>query len=335
MKLCVKLGQNGYDITVDRGAINRADEIFDLRRRALIITDGGVPEKYAKAVEGKCKEAKIYTFPSGEASKNADTYLSILKEMLSYGLTRSDCVVAVGGGVVGDISGFAAATYMRGIDFYNVPTTLLSQVDSSIGGKTAIDFCGVKNIVGAFYQPTGVLIDPDTLKTLNKRQFSCGMAEAIKMAATSDKALFEKLERGDVDIENIIAGSLKIKKAVVEADERESGLRRVLNFGHTVGHGIEAAEGGALYHGECVSLGMIPMCSENAAKRLIPLLERYSLPTVFKGDAKAVLEAMTHDKKSGGGEINVVTVDEIGSFKIKKETPEKILARMRAVWGNI
>ncbi|MBR0235545.1 MAG: 3-dehydroquinate synthase [Clostridia bacterium] len=330
----VDLGERGYDIVVLRGAIAQADKYFDLCRRALIVTDDGVPEKYAKAVAAKCKDAKIFTFPQGEASKNADTYLSILKAALDFDLSRADCIVAVGGGVVGDISGFAAATYMRGIDFYNVPTTLLSQVDSSIGGKTAIDFCGIKNIVGAFYQPKAVLIDPDTLDTLPRRQISNGMAEAIKMAATSDAELFGLIERG-CDTEQIISGSIRIKRDVVQADEREAGLRRVLNFGHTIGHGIEAAAGGSLYHGECVAAGMIPMCSDAARARLMPVLERYDLPTSCAVGSEKIMQAMIHDKKAEGGAINVVLLDDIGSFTITKQTPQGIMSRIKAAWGDI
>ena len=335
MKMRVELGERGYDITVCRGAMKKAGEIFDLCRRVLVVTDDGVPAEYARAVAEKCKESKIFTFPQGEASKNADTYIAILKEMLAFGLSRTDCVVAVGGGVVGDIAGFAAATYMRGIDFYNVPTTLLSAVDSSIGGKTAINLCGVKNVVGAFYQPKAVLIDPDALKTLPDRQISSGMAEAIKMAATSDHALFEKIESGGCDIEDIIVGSLKIKKAVVEADEREAGLRRVLNFGHTIGHGIEASSGGALYHGECVALGMLPMCKKDVRERLLLVLKKYGLPTEFHGDIAAVKSAVLHDKKSSGDTVYAVIVNKIGSYEIIKETPDGITSRMTAVWGNL
>jgi 3-dehydroquinate synthase len=178
--------------------------------------------------------------PQGEKNKNFETYKFLLEVLSENEFTRNDCIVAVGGGVVGDISGFTASTYMRGIDFYNIPTTLLSQVDSSIGGKTAIDFYGYKNTVGAFYQPKAVVIDPDVLKTLPKRQLNNGLCESIKMAATSDKELFNLIKNGGAydNIETVIEKSLKIKKAVVENDEKEVGLRRVLNFGHTVGHAV-------------------------------------------------------------------------------------------------
>ena len=235
----VDLAERGYDIHIGRGLIDKAGELFELNRRVLIVTDSGVPSEYAIKVCRACGNGEIITVGQGEGSKSPEVFTRVLEKMVEMGMTRSDCVVAVGGGVVGDLSGFAAASYMRGIDFYNIPTTLLSQVDSSIGGKTAINLGGVKNIVGAFYQPKGVIIDPDLLKTLPKRQLLSGLAEAIKMSLTSDKELFELIEGGNTEenIEEIITRSLLIKKAVVEADEREGGLRRILNFGHSFGHG--------------------------------------------------------------------------------------------------
>ena len=222
--------------------------------------------------------------------------------------------------VVGDLSGFAASAYMRGIDFYNVPTTLLSQIDSSIGGKTAVNLGGVKNIVGAFYQPKKVLVDPDLLSSLPKRQISNGLAEAVKMALTSDSELFDIFENGDVEksIDEIIIRSLNIKKSVVEQDEKEAGLRRILNFGHTVGHGIESSEGmSELYHGECVALGMIPMCSEAVRPRLVEVLKKCGLYREMKYDWDRIAAAAFHDKKADGGTVTVTTVSEVGSFEMK------------------
>lgn len=335
MLIRIELGKDSYNVTVSRGALAHAGEIFRLDRRALIVTDDGVPKLYSETVASLCKEPHVVTVPAGEGSKSPETYLNLLDKMVALGFERSDCVVAVGGGVVGDLAGFVASTFMRGVDFYNVPTTLLAMVDSSIGGKTAINFRGIKNVVGAFWQPKAVLIDPDTLKTLPVRQIASGLAEAIKMAATCDREMFGLIERGNIDedIEKIIVGALEIKKRVVEADTREAGLRRVLNFGHTIGHGIEAEQKGALCHGECVSLGMLPMCSDSVRARLTEVLKKNGLPTVFGGDKNAVIEALTHDKKASGGEINVVTVDEIGKFEMKKETPSELQARMTAVWG--
>ena len=210
---------------------------------------------------------------------------------------------------------------MRGIDFYNIPTTLLSEVDSSIGGKTAINLGGVKNIIGAFHQPKRVLIDPEVLKTLPKRQIANGLAEVIKMAATFDADLFSLLETEDIEanLDTVIARSLMIKKAVVECDEKETGLRRVLNFGHTIGHGIESYEElHELYHGECVALGMIPMCKGEVRERILSVLKKAGLPTDLHFDADRVFEAVTHDKKADGDKIHVIYAPTIGSYEMKK-----------------
>ena len=246
--------------------------------------------------------------------------------MLDHGFSRKDCVVAVGGGVVGDLAGFAASAYMRGVDFYNIPTTLLSQIDSSIGGKTAINFGGVKNIVGAFYQPKKVLIDPDLLGTLPARQLSNGLAEAIKMALTSDKTLFTLLENKNVEehLDDVIIRSLHVKKSVVEQDEKEAGLRKVLNFGHTIGHGIEVSTD--LYHGECVALGMLPMCGGTVRPRLTAVLQKCGLYRTIEYDWDTITHAAFHDKKADGNTVTVVTVEEIGHFVMKTMPCEEVIA---------
>ena len=321
MILSMNLGENSYDIILSRGVLRKAGAYLKLERKVLIVTDEGVPEEYANTIAAQCRHPVKVTVAEGEESKGFPTFEKLCRIMLEKGFTRTDAVVAVGGGVVGDLAGFVSASFMRGIDFYNIPTTLLSQVDSSIGGKTAINLGGVKNIIGAFHQPKKVLIDPDVLKTLPKRQISNGLAEAIKMAATFDAELFHFIETEDVmqNLDTIIASSLEIKKAVVECDEKEAGLRRVLNFGHTIGHGIESYEElHGLYHGECIALGMIPMCEEEVRERLIAVLKKVGLPTVLDFDADRVYEAVTHDKKADGDQIRVILVPEIGQYKMKK-----------------
>ena len=327
----VKTDTWDYDIVLEPGAIEKAGELLDLNRRALIVTDSGVPVRYAETVAAQCKDAVIVTIPQGEQSKCFDEFKHLLQEMLDASFTRGDCVVAVGGGVVGDLSGFAASCYMRGVDFYNIPTTLLSQVDSSIGGKTAIDFGGVKNIVGAFYQPKKVVIDPDVLKTLSHRQLMAGLAEAIKMAATNDAELFSLIERSadlTADLPEIIYRALMIKKSVVELDPRETGLRRVLNFGHTIGHAVESFNAGRLLHGECVALGMIPMSGENAAMRIRAVLKKYGLPTEIGQTADELMPFLKHDKKTGADGISAVVVDEIGKFRLCRMSADEILSRL-------
>ncbi len=320
MKIHMNLGLNSYDIIVERGCLNRASEELNLDRKVFIVTDSGVPAKYAETIKNQCREGHVFTIPHGEENKNLKTFETLLKEMLAFGFSRSDCVVAVGGGVVGDLSGFVASAYMRGIDFYNIPTTVLSQIDSSIGGKVAVDLDGYKNIVGAFYQPKKVLIDPEVLQTLPKRQISNGLSEAVKMAITSDEELFGIFENGNPteEIDTVIVKSLNIKKSVVEQDEKESGLRKILNFGHTIGHAIEKETGfSALYHGECVALGMIPMCSENLRKRLIPVLEKLGLPTALNIDKDLVCKAIAHDKKAKGNKVSAVFSEKPGTYELK------------------
>ncbi len=328
MIIHLDLDKDSYDIVLEKGAITKAGEYLNLDRKVLIVTDDGVPKEYAEVLAKQCKEPVIATIPQGEESKNFDHFKKLLSIMLQNSFTRKDCVVAVGGGVVGDLSGFAAACYMRGIDFYNVPTTLLSQVDSSIGGKTAIDLDGVKNIVGAFYQPKKVLIDPDTLKTLDPRQLSAGLAEAVKMSLTSDAELFEQIKNSESlfaeDLEKIIQGSLLIKKEVVEKDPKEQGLRKILNFGHTIGHGIEGFYEGKLLHGECVALGMIPMCSEKVRAELLPVLEKYHLPLSCDAKADELMPYILHDKKKNKDTISVIYVPEIGTYEIREISPEEL-----------
>ena len=326
MIINVELRENSYNIVIERGALNKFNELISTDRKVLIVTDSGVPAQYAESVARNVKDGHIVTIPQGESSKSIDNLQFLCKKMLELGFTRKDCVVAVGGGVVGDLAGFAASVYMRGIDFYNVPTTVLSQVDSSVGGKVAVNFEGVKNILGAFYQPKMVIIDPDVLDTLDKRQISNGLAEAVKMGLTSDLELFELFEKDDPYqfIDEIIARSISIKKHIVELDEKESNLRKVLNFGHTVGHGFESEQIGSLLHGECVALGMLFMCSDRVKERLIPVLQTLQLPTHIDFDSSKVLSAIAHDKKSTNSGISVVFVPKIGEYLLKEMSLQEI-----------
>ena len=316
MTIHMNLDQDSYDILVEPGVLSQAKQHLNLNRRVLVVTDTGVPADYAKILAGQCRVGIICTIEMGEDSKCLETFGRLLQTMLEHNFSRKDCVVAVGGGVVGDLSGFAASAYMRGIDFYNIPTTLLSQIDSSIGGKTAINLGSTKNIVGAFYQPRKVLIDPELLKTLPQRQIANGLAEAIKMSLTSDKELFELIETQDIEVnlEEIILRCLNIKKTVVEQDEKETGLRKILNFGHTVGHGIESTSD--LYHGECVALGMIPMCGDALRPRGVEVLKKCRLYRVLQYDWEKITEAAFHDKKADGDTVTVTMVKEPGNYEL-------------------
>lgn len=336
----VRLGDYSYDITVCRGAIDlAAEKITKKDRRVCVVTDSGVPKEYSDKLLASLGEGAIlHVIPQGEENKTFDSLLGVLRAMLDAGFSRTDAVVALGGGVVGDLAGFAAATYMRGIDFYNIPTTLLAQVDSSVGGKTAVDLDGYKNMIGAFHQPRAVFIDPDLLATLPRRHISAGLCEALKMGATSDPVLFELFENGDVLsspelIDEIIVRAVTAKRDVVEIDEREGGLRKVLNFGHTLGHAIESVSGLSLLHGECVALGMIPMCESGELKeRIRKALGNIGLDTdamKYISDKNALLEALCHDKKStSGGKISAVLLRDIGKFEFVSLTPEEIIERL-------
>lgn len=332
----MNLAGGGYDIYIGSGGLDVFLNKADLSRRVLILTDDGVPAEYAKRVAAAAREAYIYTVPAGEGSKSIETYNAVLTFMMEHDFTRSDCAVAVGGGVCGDLCGFCAASYMRGIDFYNVATTVLAQVDSSVGGKTAVNLGNVKNIVGAFWQPKAVCAPRDVLSTLSARQVSNGLAEALKMAVVFDEELFRVFESGEAleRIEEVTARSVELKCAVVERDEREGGLRKLLNFGHTIGHGIESACGmGGLLHGECVAVGMLPMCSEKVYERLLPVLEKLSLPTHTDAAADDILAALHHDKKVSNGLVSAVFADEIGKGYIKEVPFEELAARTARICG--
>ena len=326
MIIPIRTWNGEYDIVLENGALAHAAEWLKLDRKTLVLTDDGVPAGYAERIAAASAEPYVLRLPAGEATKCISMWEKVLETMLNAGFTRGDCLVAVGGGVIGDLGGFAAACYMRGIDFYNVPTTLLSQVDSSVGGKTAVDFRNTKNTVGSFYPPKRVLIDPETLKTLEPRQWSAGMAEVIKMAATFDADLFAMLETENVKecFFDVIRRALEIKKDVVEKDPKESGLRKALNFGHTIGHAIESRENGRLLHGECVALGMIPLSNGPARERIRKTLEKYDLPTRYEKAGKELISWLTHDKKAEKDGITTVVVDEIGSFRFEVKTAEAL-----------
>lgn len=328
----MNLGKDSYNIELKRGNLEKAGELLKLDRKVMIITDAGVPIQYAEKVAGQSKEAYIKVVAQGEGSKSLQTAEEILVEMLEHQFSRKDCVVAVGGGVVGDLAGVVASLYMRGIDFYNIPTTVLSQVDSSIGGKTAVNLAGIKNIIGAFYQPKAVLIDPDTLKTLSDRQIVNGLMEAVKMGATSDPELFAIFKDGDwkESLDIIIEKALLVKKYVVEQDEKESHLRKILNFGHTIGHGFESAAKGRLLHGECVAFGMLYMSSEQVQKELLAIYDKleFAVPDISEFSMEEIKNAILHDKKASNKNCSVVFVSEIGDGQIEEWTMEQVLARL-------
>lgn len=320
MKFSVNLPHSSYDIVIERYALGNLHQYVDLNRKVLIITDDGVPEEHVQVVKDQCPQGYVSTVKQGESAKSMEVFQQLLCDLMDLHFTRSDLVIGLGGGVMGDLAGFVAASYMRGIEFVNCPTTTLAQIDSSIGGKVAINLKDTKNIVGAFYQPSFVMVDPDTLTTLTPRHFSAGLAEAVKSGMIADPSLFALFETGDIQdhLEEILYKSLMMKKSFVEADEKETGIRAALNFGHTIGHGIESyGKLGELYHGECVALGMLLMTEDPKLKdRLLAIYERLNLPTRATYDGDAVYQAMLHDKKAKGNTTKVVKVAELGSYRL-------------------
>lgn len=332
----VKTGRS-YKIHIERGIISDAGRYvreISGAVRAVVISDSNVAPLYAQTVmdslEANGFESSLFTFPAGETSKRLSTIEAMYDFLCDKGMTRTDIIVALGGGVTGDMAGFAAASFLRGIDFVQIPTSLLSQVDSSVGGKTGVDLSYGKNLVGAFWQPSVVLIDPDTLETLPEKFFRDGMGEVIKYGCIRSASLFEKLEKQNARdiIDEIIYECVSIKRDVVENDERDTGERAILNFGHTFGHAIEKLGNySAITHGEAVAVGaaMLTKITESkgltkagTSQRLCSLLEKYSMPLKADYPVADIVAATRGDKKSSGRSLSFVFLDEIGSCYIKK-----------------
>jgi len=323
-----------YDVLIGDGLLDRAGGyIRDAAggHIAAIVTDdvvaGIYPERMNEALRGAGYETVIYKIKSGEASKNAYTYIRILDFLAENRLTRSDVVVAFGGGVVGDLAGFAAATYMRGIHYAQIPTTLIAAVDSSIGGKTGIDLDMGKNIAGVFYQPSVVICDCDLIDSLPPRIFTDGCAEVIKYAMIADHGLFRMLD--DIprpDLEAIITRCVSIKRDIVNEDEFESGARKLLNFGHTIGHAVEKLSGYKVSHGKAVAIGMaietsialnMRLCGLDCYRDLIALLHVYGLPYQTRFGAAELAQAALSDKKRRGDRITLVFPKRIGKCTMR------------------
>lgn len=323
-----------YDILIEKGILSKcAMYIKNVVRgkKALIISDSNVAELYLDTVksslenEGFCVFTHI--FEAGEKSKHLRTVAEIYDTLAQNEFTRKDFIVALGGGVVGDISGFASSTYMRGIDFVQIPTTLLSQVDSSVGGKTGVDTKYGKNLVGAFYQPKLVLIDSDTLNTLSDHFFADGMGEVIKYGCIANAQLFSELFEIDIkeNIEDVILECLKIKRDVVNEDERESGIRMILNFGHTLGHSIEKLSNFSLSHGECVAKGMVlitkmgeklHLTESGTAEKIELVCKKHNLDTSINFNVTDIADSAKNDKKGDGNKLNLVLISKIGDAVI-------------------
>jgi 3-dehydroquinate synthase len=336
----VNPGDRGYRVRVEGGAVAHgfADALAVLPPGPVaILSDSNVAPLYGEAarrsVEASGRKSFAVTVPAGEGSKSLEVFSRVLGEMLSGGADRTSSLLALGGGVVGDLGGFAASTFMRGIPFFMAPTSLLSQVDSSVGGKVAVNHTRSKNLIGLFAQPAGVLVDPAVLSTLPAEEYASGLAEGVKAAAILDAELFARMEaerepiraRDPATLEAVISRCLRLKADVVEKDERETkGLREVLNFGHTVGHALETALGyGTIRHGEAVSAGMVAACrlaertrgfQAGETARLETLLSFFGLPVRLPAgtDPGRVLAAMRGDKKKRGGALRFVLLERLG-----------------------
>lgn len=348
-KLFVDLAENSYDILFSDSfsGLSKSLESVTRSKRCMVVTDSNVDKLYADEVMHELTEGGFlperFVFSAGEENKTIDTVMSVCRACVLHKMDRKSFIVALGGGVTGDMAGFAAAMYMRGIDFVQVPTTLLSQSDSSVGGKTGVDFCGGKNLLGAFHQPRLVYINVSTLKTLPKREFVSGMGEVIKHGMIADENFFEyvvenaeKIKRLDAEIMvRLCRRNCEIKAGVVSVDERESGLREILNFGHTVGHAVEAYYNFELSHGECVGIGMYAaarlaaergVLDNEAVRRLGAALELYGFRTRAEiGNTKRLIEIMKTDKKARDGVIRFILPRKIGEvFAADDVTEEEI-----------
>lgn len=334
-----------YTISIGRGLTDRAAELIPAKYqngKIAIVTDSNVGPLYAhkltSALSGS--ETMVFTVPAGESSKSAETLFWLYDKLLDFGVTRTDLIIALGGGVVGDLTGYAASSLLRGIPYVQIPTTLLAQVDSSVGGKTAVNLPQGKNLVGAFYQPKAVIIDTDCLSTLPQETFSDGMAEVIKYGAICDSQLFRKLEQLNpttvmADIADIIYTCCSVKSRIVADDEKDVGGRMVLNFGHTYGHAIEKYYGFKKFtHGMAVAAGMVMACTwgeennitvKGTAERMINILKTYGLPTSADVPNDAFTGAVSNDKKSDGDYINLILIEEIGKVKIHRIFKNQIL----------
>lgn len=349
MKLAVTLPHHSYDIIIQAGSLKNIGKwVGDLweKQKILVLTDKNVAKEYLDQVEKSLKDAGFsigsYVVEPGEKSKSLETASKIYDFLSKEGFTRSDGIIALGGGVVGDLAGFVASTYMRGIHFLQLPTSLLAQVDSSVGGKTGLNTQTAKNLIGTFAQPDGVLIDPETLKTLEKPRIRDGIAEIIKTAAVGDEILWNQLEEMKYEkdllqhVEEIILACCKVKRDIVQEDELDYGIRLHLNFGHTIGHALEKISGfDSLTHGEGVAIGMNQITKISEEKGLTKegtwlvlsqMIEKFGLPLIPpKWPVEKIYQAISLDKKTRGEMLKLVVLEDIGKAKIHSIAREKVM----------
>ena len=325
------LDKCGYNITIDDNLINDINKVFYLKRKVLFIYDDNLSEEVVEKVSSQIDKCYPLPLHASEKQKNIETLTVIYDTLIQNCFNRNDCILCLSGGLISDIAALAASSFNRGIDLYLMPTTLLSMVDSSIGGKTAINYGGYKNMIGTFYQPKAVLICPCLLKSLPQRQFNNGLFEIIKMALIKDKNFFYQLyNRNDIDIYQLIHKSIMIKKEIIQQDEKDNQLRKILNFGHTIGHGLEL-NCLDLYHGEAVGYGMLCMCSDEVFACLNSLLMELLPKRKLIFDKEKVRYSILHDKKAKDNKIECVFVSEIGKCQIKEFSIEEIMDRLETL----
>jgi len=320
IKINIPIKENPYDVIISRGILHEINNYIDVNRQIVIITDDFIPKVYLNTIKEKMLNPLIFEVPQGESSKSMEIAYSIIDEMVDSKITRKCLVIALGGGVVGDLAGFISSIYMRGVDFIQIPTTLLSQIDSSIGGKVGINSSNMKNAIGTFYQPKMVLIDPNTLKTLAQREMHNGIGEMIKYGLIAEKELFIDICQNNIflNIEDYIEKCIRIKRDLIVKDVFDHGERQLLNFGHTIGHAIEQFSRYNLLHGEAVSIGMAKMAKhKHYYAELINVLDKYNLPSDYDYDIETIYNYIKTDKKASKNTINLVLVDEVGKGYIK------------------
>jgi len=353
IRVDINIPSHAYAALIESGLLRasgaRLREIFPERRSVLVITVAAVRRRWGKDLAGSLKEAgfvpSFTEMPDGERFKTLKTVESLAEELLKAGADRNSVLVAFGGGVVGDVTGLLASLYMRGLDFVQVPTTLLAQVDAAVGGKTGVDLKQGKNLLGTFHHPRVVIIDPLLLSTLPEREFRAGLFEVLKCGVIRDPAIFEFMEqnresilnRNAASLERVISASVKVKAEVVAADERESGLRRILNFGHTLGHALEAETGyRRVLHGEAVAWGMLAATiiaeesgrlEKATARRIIAAVQGYAMWPRFDASARNILRRLAHDKKTLNGVVHFVLPTSVGSVDIVSDVPERVVMR--------
>lgn len=322
MKLNVHTNDKDYEVIFGRNILKNICEYFNFEnKKALIVTDEGVPSIYIEKLMNKINNSELIILKQGEKTKSVDNYIKILEYLLNNNYSRNDVLIALGGGVIGDLVAFCASTYKRGMNFINIPTTSLSQIDSSIGGKTAINFLNTKNVIGSFYQPNLVLIDFDTLKTLPSRHLYNGLIEALKMGLILDQELYQlfKEEKYLKDIEKVIYLSVKDKIKVIQEDEKEKQYRMILNFGHTLAHPFESIFNlQNIYHGEAVASGMIYMIENLKLKaEVYKIIKNMGINFIDNFDIDQIFTYLQNDKKAFGEKINIIVVSEVGKVKIE------------------